>query len=224
MPEDMYLTVKKWLEEKLEGSEEAVDNEWTVETAEDNDKFMLIDSPKMPFKVIVSVEDDITYVAFVTGLKLQNMQPDVVAPIYRDLLIQNNTMQLSKFCLMGEDDTLCLRVDLYTHYMDKKEFNMALEAVIMGGRWLIAQLGQTEDENIMAKEMASLGSAELLKGTTKEEVVAKMVKAGYPEDKAKSLVNHLAVSLGLSAPEDPKAAKAPAVTAKRDNPVDRYIW
>lgn len=223
MTEDFHLTVKKWLEETLEDSEQAVDNKWKVETDEDNSKFMLIDSPKMPFKIIVSVEEDITYIAFVTGLKLLDQAPEVIAPIYRDLLIQNNVMQLSKFCLMGEDDTLCLRVDLYTHYMDKKEFNMALESVMVGGRWLIAQLGQTEDENVLAKEMASLGSAELLKGASKKDVVEKMVKVGYPEDKATPLVNHLAVSLGLEAPAE-DATATPAMTPKRDNPVDRYIW
>lgn len=225
MADPMRTRVRKWLEQTIEKSEKAVDHGWSVDVSPDDDKFMVIDSQKMPFKIIVDVEDEITYIAFITGLKLVGQPPEVLTTVYRDLLYQNKSMNLSKFCLMDPDDTLILRTDLYTNYMNKKEFNLALEAVIMGGRWLIAQLGQSEDENIRAKEMSSLGSAELLKGTPKEEVVAKMVKAGYEAEEAKALVDRLAVSLGLEMPpaEEEKGAKGPKV-AKKDNPVDNYIW
>jgi len=229
MAEKVHVKVKKWLETAIGNSKMAVDHGWQVEPDPKNDMFMVIDSKQMPFKIIVSVEEDITYIAFVTGLTLGAQPPEVLVPIFTDLLVQNNSMKLSKFCLMGKEQTLCLRTDLYTNYMNKKEFNMALEAVIVGGRWLLAQLGQSEDESIRLKEMTSLGSAELLKGTPKEEVVAKMVKAGFDEAKAKDLVGRLAISLGLEQPpkEDPKAKAAAAAGAKggkKENPVDNYIW
>ena len=223
MADPVNVRVRKWLEQTIEESEKAVDHGWSVDVQPDDDKFMVIDSKKMPFKIIVSVEKEITYIAFITGLKLANQAPEVLVTVFRDLLYQNKSMNLSKFCLMEPDDTLILRTDLYTNYMNKKEFNLALEAVIMGGRWLIAQLGQTEDENIKAKEMSSLGSAELLKGTPEEEVVAKMIKAGYTEAEAKALVDRLAVSLGLEEPDEKGATVVKKVEPK-DNPVDRYIW
>ena len=229
MAEPMNVRVKKWLQTAIDNSKMAVDHGWSVEPDPKNDKFMVIDSKQMPFKIIVSLEEDITYIAFVTGLNLHDQAPEVLVPIMTDLLVQNNSMKLSKFCLMGKEQTLCLRTDLYTNYMNKKEFNMALESVIMGGRWLLAQLGQSEDESIRVKEMTSLGSAELVKGTSKEEVVAKMVKVGFPEDKAKELVTRLAISLGLEQPPKPddkaKAAVAKGGKAgKPENPVDNYIW
>jgi len=229
MAEPMHVRVRKWLNTAIENSKMAVDHGWSVEPDPKNDKFMVIDSKQMPFKIIVSLEEDITYIAFVTGLNLQGQAPEVLVPIMTDLLVQNNSMKLSKFCLMGKEQTLSLRTDLYTNYMNKKEFNMALESVIMGGRWLLAQLGQSEDESIRVKEMTSLGSAELVKGTTKEEVVAKMVKVGYPEDKAKELVTRLAISLGLEQPPKPDDKAKVAATkggkaGKPENPVDNYIW
>jgi hypothetical protein len=224
MADPMPIRVRKWLENTIEKSERAVDHGWQVEVDPKDETFMVIDSPKMPFKIIVSVEKEISYIAFITGLKLAGQASDVLTNVFRDLLYQNKSMNLSKFCLMEPDDTLILRTDLYTNYMNKKEFSIALEAVIMGGRWLIAQLGQSEDENIKAKEMSSLGSAELLKGTPKDEVVAKMIKAGYEEDKAKALVDRLAVTLGLE--EAPDGTKIEPAEAKdpTENPVDRYIW
>jgi hypothetical protein len=225
MAEAVHVKVKKWLETTIEQSSMAIDHGWAIDVAPDNPKFMVIDSKQMPFKIIVNVEPDVTYIAFVTGLNLQGQPPDVTVNIMTDLLIQNNSMKLSKFCIMGKEETLILRTDLYTNYFNKKEFNMALESVIVGGRWLLAQLGQSENDSIKVKEMSSLGSAELLKGTTKDEVIAKMVKAGFEEVRAKELVNRLAISLGIEKPpkEDPKAKAAPP-KGKAENPVDNYIW
>jgi hypothetical protein len=228
LAEAIQVRVRKWLESTLTKSSKAVDNGWQVDVSKDNDRFMVIDSKKMPFKILVSVEDDVTYIAFVSGLNLAVLAPDVLLPILTDLMIQNNSMKLSKFCLMGKEQTLCLRTDLYTNYFNKNEFNMALEAVIVGGRWLLAQLGQKEDDAITVKEMTSLGSAELLKGTAKEEVIGKMVKVGFEEDRAKELVNRLAISLGLEKPpkdgEKPKPAADKGAKGKAENPVDNYIW
>ena len=226
MAEAVHVKVKKWLETAIAQSKLAVDHGWSVEPAPDNEAFMVIDSKQMPFKILVSVEEDVTYIAFVSGLNLAVLAPDVLLPILTDLMIQNNSMKLSKFCLMGKEQTLILRTDLYSNYFNKKEFNMALEAVIMGGRWLLAQLGQSEDDSIKVKEMSGLGSAELLKGTPKDEVIAKMVKAGFEEARAKDLVNRLAISLGIEKPpkEDLKAKAVPAKAGRPDNPVDNYIW
>jgi len=224
MADPVHVRVRKWLEQTIKKSEKAVDHGWSVDVQPDDDKFMVIDSQKMPFKIIVSVEPEITYIAFITGLKLASQAPEVLITVFRDLLYQNKSMNLSKFCLMEPDDTLILRTDLYSNYMNKKEFNLALEAVIVGGRWLIAQLlGQTEDENIRAKEMSALGSAELLKGTPKEDVVANMIKAGFSEEEATALVDRLAVSLGLEEPTE-KGEVVKKKVDPRDNPVDRYIW
>ena len=228
LAEPIQVRVRKWLESTINNSSKAVDNGWQVDVSKDNDRFMVIDSKKMPFKILVSVEADVTYIAFVSGLNLAGLAPDVLLPIMTDLLIQNNSMKLSKFCLLGKEQTLCLRTDLYTNYFNKNEFNMALEAVIMGGRWLLAQLGQKEDDAITVKEMTSLGSAEMLKGTPKDEVIAKMVKVGFEEERAKELVNKLAISLGLEKPpkpdQKPKAEADKGAKAKGENPVDNYIW
>jgi hypothetical protein len=225
MFEPIHKKVKNWLETKIESSKLAVDNEWKVEVAEDDEGLMEIDTPKMPFKLIVHVTDKITYTALITTIKLNNIPADTLVPVFKELLIQNKAMEFSKFYLTDDDNTLCLRTDLYTKYMNKKEFNHALESVILGGRWLIAELGQTDDENRQTKEMTSLGSAELLKGTSKENTAAKMVKTGYPEEKAKSLVNRISVELGLETPSKPEEEKT-TEESKGDveDPVDRYIW
>jgi hypothetical protein len=231
MFDPIHIKVKKWLENTIESSESAVDHGWTVEAAEDNERKMTIDTPQMPFKIMVQVDDDLTYCAFITGIDTKGMKAEEIEPIFRGLLNQNRHMGLSKFCLLGESETICLRTDLYSKYMNKDEFNLALEAVILGGRWLIAELGQSEDENRIAKEMSELGAAELIKGTSLDEVVAKMVKAGYSEEKAKNLVNRLAQELGLIASSESKETteEAPVQEAKKedepkDNPVDKYIW
>jgi hypothetical protein len=222
MFDPIHKKVKKWLENTIENSESAIDHGWTVEVPEDNEKKMIIDTEQMPFKIIVQVDDDLTYCAFLTGISTKEIKAEEIEPIFRGLLAQNRFMGLSKFCLIGDDDNICLRTDLYTKHMNKDEFNLALEAVILGGRWLIAELGQSEDENRLAKEMASLGSVELLKGTSKEEVVAKMVKTGYPEEKATVMVNKLAVELGLEAPLESEETKEEE--EEKENPVDKYIW
>jgi len=198
MKEPMHKKVKKWLETKIENSKLALDNKWKVEVAPNDEKLMEIDTPKMPFKLVIHVTPKITYTALITTIKLRNIPPDKLTPVFRGLLLQNKAMEFSKFFIMDDaDDTLCLRTDLYTRYMSKKEFNHSLESVILGGRWLIAELGQTEDENRQVKEMTSLGSAELLKGTPKEDIIARMVKTGFSEEKATALVNRIAVELGL---------------------------
>jgi hypothetical protein len=214
--------IKKWLEKTIKNSKSAVDHGWTVERAPNDESLMIIDTDQMPFKIIVKVEEELTYVALVTGIKTGNAKPEEIEPVFRALLRKNKEMGLSKFFLMDDEDTLCLRTDLYSDYMNKDEFNLALESVILGGRWLIAQLGETEDDNRRAKEMASLGAAELLKGTPKEDVIAKMMEAGYSEDQAKQLVGDLLVELGF---EKEKVVDEKANASEdKDNPVDRYIW
>jgi hypothetical protein len=224
MFDPIHIKVKKWLENTISSSESAVDHGWTVEVSQDNEKHMTIDTPQMPFKILVQVDDDLTYCAFITAINTKGMGPEMIEPVFRGMLAQNRFMGLSKFCLIGDNDSICLRTDLYTNHMSKDEFNLALEAVILGGRWLIAELGQTEDENRQAKEMTSLGTAELLKGTSMEEVVAKMVKAGFSEDKAKKFVNTLAKELELISPSESQESKDQEKVDEKDNPVNKYIW
>ncbi|UCG69309.1 MAG: hypothetical protein JSV09_16280 [Thermoplasmata archaeon] len=226
MFDPIHIKVKKWLEKTIESSESAVDHGWSVEVDEDNERLMTIDTPKMPFKIMVQVDDDLTYCAFITEINTKDMAANNIEPVFRSLLIQNKQMGLSKFCLLGDNDKICLRTDLYTNHMNKDEFNLALEAVILGGRWLIAELGHSEDEIRQAKEMSSLGAAELLKGTSQEEVVAKMVKAGYSEELAKTLVNKLAQELGLvtSSESQESMDKDKKEEDEKDNPVHKYIW
>jgi hypothetical protein len=225
MNEPMHKKVRRWLETKIENSKLAVDNQWKVEVAPDNEKLMEIDSPKMPFKLIVNVTDKITYTALVTTITFKNNPPEKLAPVYKQLLIQNKAMEFSKFYLI-EDDILCLRTDLYTRYMSKKEFNHSMESVILGGRWLIAQLGQSEDENRQIKEMTSLGTAEFLKGASKEEVIAKIVKAGFSREKASDLVDSILTQLGLEGVTKQVVEEKDTEDEEdeKDNPVDRYIW
>jgi hypothetical protein len=220
----MHVKVKKWLAPTIESSASAVDPRWTVEIAEGEEKHMIIDTPQMPFKILVQVDDELTYCVFITGIDTKEIPSQEIEPIFRGLLEQNKHMGLSKFCLIGDNDSICLRTDLYTKYMNKDEFNMALEAVIIGGRWLIAELGQSEDQNRLVKEMGSLGAAELLKGTSLEEVTNKMVKAGFSEEDAKTLVNQLAQELGLISPSQPKETEEKSKEAEKDNPVHKYIW
>lgn len=224
MFDPIHEKVKKWLEKTIESSESAIDHGWTVEVDKENEKHMTIDTPQMPFKIIVQVDSDLTYCAFITAINTKDIAADIIEPVFRGLLGQNRFMGLSKFCLIGDNDSICLRTDLYTDHMNKDEFNMALEAVILGGRWLIAELGQTEDENRIAKEMTSLGAAELLKGTSQEEVVAKMVKTGFSEEDAKVMVNTLAQELGLISTSETQESKVTEEEDEKDNPVHKYIW
>jgi hypothetical protein len=224
MFDPIHVKVKKWLENTISSSESAVDHGWTVEVEANNERKMTIDTPQMPFKILVQVDDDLTYCAFITAINTKGVGADIIEPIFRGLLGQNRFMGLSKFCLIGDNDSICLRTDLYTKHMNKDEFNMALEAVILGGRWLIAELGQSEDENRTAKEMVALGSAELLKGTSIEEVVAKMSKTGYDKEKATVMVNTIAEELGLISPSEDKETKEKEQEDEKDNPADKYIW
>lgn len=64
----------------------------------------------------------------------------------------------------------------------------------------------------------------LNKGTSQEEVVAKMVKTGFPEEKAKTFVNTLATELGLISPSETQESKGTEEEAnEKDNPVHKYI-
>jgi hypothetical protein len=226
MFDKMNIKVKKWLLDTIEASERAIDHGWKVDVDPENEKKMTIDTPQMPFKIVVQVDSDLTYCAFITGIDTKGIPAADIEPIFRGLLMQNKHMGLSKFCLIGDEDTLCLRTDLYTKHMNKDEFNMALESIILGGRWLIAELGQSEDENRMAKEMSSLGAAELLKGTSKDEIIARMVKAGYSEEDAKVLVGKLATELGLVKLEETQEVKEGEKEPEdeKENPVHKYIW
>ncbi len=212
--------ISKWLKKKIEDSEKAVDHGWEIMGLDDGG--MVIDTDQMPFKIIVRVEDDLTYIAVMTNIHTAGQPMDNTEPVFRELLRKNKTMGMTKFFLMDEEDTLCLRTDLFTQYMNKEEFNRALEETILGGRWLIAQLGESEDANRIAKEMAELGSAELLKGTAPEDVSAKMVEAGYSQEQAKALVDNLMVQLGMKekAQEEVVAKQAEEDTSA----VDNYIW
>ncbi len=215
--------IRKWLEKTIKDSQQAVDHGWMIE---EDGSTMVIDTEQMPFKIIIQVDDDLTYIAVKTAIYTKDKPVEIAESVFRSLLKKNKAMGLSKFFLMDEDDTLCLRTDLYTQHMDKKEFNLALESTILGGRWLIAELGETEEDNRFAKEMATLGSAELLKGTPMEEVETKMVEAGYPEDQAVELVKSLAYQLGLIEKEEKEIEEVQVQTTEEEDTsaVDRYIW
>jgi hypothetical protein len=55
-----------------------------------------------------------------------------------------------------------------------------------------------------------------------------MVKVGFEEERAKELVNRLAIGLGLEKPPKEDAKAKPAAADKggkgKENPVDNYIW
>ncbi len=216
-----YDKIKRWLEKTIKKSERAVDHGWEIDEIEGDENTMTIDTDQMPFKILVKVEDQLTYIALLTDIHTAGKEMENTEPVFRALLQRNKTMALSKFMLMDDTDRICLRTDLYTDHMNKKEFNMALESVILGGRWLIAQLGETEDGNRMAKDMTDLGSAELLKGTPGSEVVVKMVEAGYPEDQANILVEKLVTELGLTRENE---EGEPLDSKKEKGSVDNYIW
>ena len=57
--------ISKWLKKKIEDSERAIDHGWEIEEG-DEPNIMIIDTPQMPFKIIVQVDEEITYIAFVT--------------------------------------------------------------------------------------------------------------------------------------------------------------
>ncbi len=236
MFDPIHEKVRKWLEIRIKHSEKALDNGWIVEVDDEDPRSMVIDTPKMPFKLTVLVEERITFIALITAVHTVNASNDDAAGVFRTLLQKNRTMEISKFFLTSDADTICLRTDLYTDHMNKNEFNIALESVILGGRWLIAQLGETEDANRLAKEMVTLGSAELVQGTSEEDVVAMMIEAGYPEDQAHLLISKLKIDLGMAEPAEDETEAATPATEETDedvyvpteptgeNPVDRYIW
>ena len=218
-----------WLEDVIENSEKAVDSGWTVVVDPDDETIMIIDSDQTPFKITAVAGEEITYLAFVTNLELKGIDADALAPAMRAMLVKNREVDFVKFCLMGDDDTVMLRTDLFSQHMNKDGFNMALEYLILLGRWLIAEIEKSGHTDETMRELEKLSAAALLRGMDPDDVRDNLIKAGVGEVKAMETISHLIDILSIQVDEGDEGLVTIAEVPKKrratkGDAVDKYIW
>jgi len=148
-------TIKDWFSGVDEESDMIIDERWKIHELDGNSTHLAVSNENLPFEIGVYVNRDFTNINLYTNLETASWDVKDQRDIYHDLLIQNKKGLFVKYYLSGENDTVALRTELNLEYLNKREFNDALQAVIVGSMWLMKKMGMLDEkscEEITKKE------------------------------------------------------------------------
>ena len=119
--------VIQWLAGGDETSTNLVDIPWKVR---DLDKFLVLESDKVPFSLFLSFEEKTVKIFFRTGIETAVLENQPRLAIYRTLLLLNRQIDLVKFMLDGMNEEVVSRVDLELEGLTKAELNEGLNTLL----------------------------------------------------------------------------------------------
>jgi len=140
-------TIKEWFSGVDEKSDMIIDERWEMHDLNGDSNRFAVSNENLPFEMGVYINRDFANINIYTNLETASWDVKDQRNIYHDLLIQNKKGLFVKYYLSGENDTVALRTELNLEFLNKNEFNDALQAVMVGSMWLMKKMGMLEEKS-----------------------------------------------------------------------------
>ena len=190
--------VIQWLAGGDETSTNLVDIPWKVR---DLDKFLVLESDKVPFSLFLSFEEKTVKIFFRTGIETAVLENQPRLAIYRTLLLLNRQIDLVKFMLDGMNEEVVSRVDLELEGLTKAELNEGLNTLLSSIYLMIRALKLEEQfQAEVTQRMVMMVQDMINQGKSRDDIENYLVaKVGLNKEDAEILLNRL---IGQSASKD----------------------
>ncbi len=190
--------VIQWLAGGDETSTNLVDIPWKVR---DLDKFLVLESDKVPFSLFLSFEEKTVKIFFRTGIETAVLENQPRLAIYRTLLLLNRQIDLVKFMLDGMNEEVVSRVDLELEGLTKAELNEGLNTLLSSIYLMIRALKLEEQfQAEVTQRMVMMVQDMINQGKSRDDIENYLVaKVGLNKEDAEILLNKL---IGQSASKD----------------------
>jgi len=139
--------IRNWFSEGDDDSDWIIDEEWKLTELNEKTEDFAVSHENLPFDIGIYIKREIVKLIVYTDLKTKKWSVEGQRDIYRDLLIRNNKDLFTKYYLVGENNRVAVRTDINLLSYNKEEFNDALQAVILGTKWLLNKTGALEDKD-----------------------------------------------------------------------------
>ena len=172
-------TIKEWFEQEEPESDLIIDEKWNMSDLNGEATRFAVSNENLPFEIGVYVNREFAHISVYSNLETANWDVKDQRDIYHDLLIQNNKDLFAKYYLMGDMDTVAVRTEVDLEYFNKKEFNDALQAVILGSMWLLRKMGLLDESSCEVSEEELLENRilkMLAKGQKKHEIISCLIE------------------------------------------------
>ena len=179
--------IMQWFSEEDVGSDLIIDEKWQMLELNGDSSRFAVSNENLPFEIGIYINEEFAHLNVFTNLDTVDWDVKEQRNIYHDLLVQNKKNLFVKYYLSGENDTVALRTELDLAYLNKGEFNDALQAVIVGTMWLMKKMGLL-DERSCGIESDHENTKKILKmlykGVTKHEIINNLINdcGMNPED------------------------------------------
>lgn len=182
--------VIQWLASGDETSTNLVDIPWKVR---DLDKFLVLESDKVPFSLFLSFEEKIVKIFFRTGIETAVLENQPRLAIYRTLLLLNRQIDLVKFMLDGMNEEVVSRVDLELEGLSKVELNEGLNTLLSSIYLMIRALKLEEQfQAEITQRMVMMVQDMVSQGKSRDDIENYLVaKVGLSKEDAEILLNKL---------------------------------
>jgi len=140
-------TIKQWFSEEDVGSDLIIDEKWQMLELNGDQSRFAVSNENLPFEIGIYINEEFAHLNVFTNLETVDWEVKDQRNIYHDLLVQNNKNLFVKYYLSGEADTVALRTELDLAYLNRREFNDALQAVIVGTMWLMKKMGLLDEKS-----------------------------------------------------------------------------
>ena len=182
--------VIQWLAGGDETSTNLVDIPWKVR---DLDKFLVLESDKVPFSLFLSFEEKTVKIFFRTGIETAVLENQPRLAIYRTLLLLNRQIDLVKFMLDGMNEEVVSRVDLELEGLTKAELNEGLNTLLSSIYLMIRALKLEEQfQAEVTQRMVMMGQDMINQGKSRDDIENYLVaKVGLNKEDAEILLNKL---------------------------------
>ncbi len=182
--------VIQWLAGGDETSTNLVDIPWKVR---DLDKFLVLESDKVPFSLFLSFEEKIVKIFFRTGIETAVLENQPRLAIYRTLLLLNRQIDLVKFMLDGMNEEVVSRVDLELEGLSKMELNEGLNTLLSSIYLMIRALKLEEQfQAEVTQRMVMMVQDMVNQGKSRDDIENYLVaKVGLSKEDAEILLNKL---------------------------------
>ncbi len=182
--------VIQWLAGGDETSTNLVDIPWKVR---DLDKFLVLESDKVPFSLFLSFEEKTVKIFFQTGIETAVLENQPRLAIYRTLLLLNRQIDLVKFMLDGMNEEVVSRVDLELEGLTKAELNEGLNTLLSSIYLMIRALKLEEQfQAEVTQRMVMMVQDMINQGKSRDDIENYLVaKVGLNKEDAEILLNKL---------------------------------
>ena len=189
-------TIIQWFSEEDLGSDLIIDEKWQMLELNGDPSRFAVSNENLPFEIGIYINEDFAHLNVFTNLETVDWEVKDQRDIYHDLLIQNNKNLFVKYYISGENDTVALRTELDLAYLNRREFNDALQAVIVGTMWLMKKMGLLDEKTCdpdSDKGTTDLILKMLKKGSSKHEIINTLINdcGMNPEEATEKVFAHV---------------------------------